>query len=259
MRRAFRIGVRMGIVTLAVWTGVQGASAADRRDGGAPVIVTPLDNPAPPPVSQNLLDMQQQLDELRHQFERLENQVEIQSHQIEVLSTQQQRQGADLDRRLHVLETAPKAAPAPPPAPASQTPGPTAAEQQDYDAAFNLMRQGRFPDAIVAFRAFLSAHPNSNLADNAQYWIAQADYVMGNYAPALQEFQRVLTAYPNSAKAPDSLLKVGYLYYDMNRPEQARKTLQDVIKRYPNTESAKAAQDRLRKMGKAKKSKKNGR
>lgn len=243
------VSVRIGVAVLAVWTFVQTAEAADRRSGGAPVIVSPLDNPGPAPVSQNLLDVQQQLDEVRRQLEHLQNQVEVQSHQIEVLSAQQRRQGSDLDRRLQVLEKAPPPAP---PAPAVSAPeqDSRAVEQHEYDAAFNLMKQGRFGDAIKAFRAFLAAHPNSLLADNAQYWMAQGDYVQGNYGPALEEFQHVLTQYPHSAKAPDALLKVGYLYSETNQPDKARKTLQDVIKRYPNTESAKAAEDRLRRMKK---------
>lgn len=236
---------------IAVWTGVQAADAADRRQGGAPVIVTPLENATPAPVSQNLLDVQQQLDELRRQFEHLQNQVEVQAHRIEVLSAQQRRQASDLDRRLQALETAPKQAVSPPATPVPpEARDPRASEQHEYDAAFNLMKQGRFADAIKIFRAFLAVHPNGVLADNAQYWIAQANYVQGNYAPALEEFQRVLTLYPNSGKAADASLKIGYLYYEMNQPDKARKTLQDVIKRYPNTESAKAAEDRLRKMKK---------
>ena len=44
-----------------------------------------------------------------------------------------------------------------------------AQEQRDYDAAFDLLKQGHYEGAAKGFRDFLSKYPQSTLRDNAQY------------------------------------------------------------------------------------------
>lgn len=87
------------------------------------------------------------------------------------------------------------------------------------------------------------------MADNAQYWIAEGNYVLRNYKLALEEFTKVLSA-PQSTKVPDALLKVGYVQYELGAYDKARKTLADVQERYPGTTVAKLAATRLEKMKK---------
>ena len=127
---------------------------------------------------------------------------------------------------------------------------PNASQQQEYEAAFDLMKQGNYERAIKSFRAFLAKHPDSSLADNAQYWIAEGNYVLRNYKLALEEFSKVLAQYPRSPKAPDSLLKIGYVHYETAAYDKARSTLNDVVARYPNTTTARLAATRLEKLKK---------
>jgi tol-pal system protein YbgF len=246
-------------VVIAAWAlGAQAAdSLPDRRAVRSPVVVSPLSNQdaAAGGRTNQMLDVYQQLDDLRNQIEQLQNQVEVQSHEIQQLKLQQRDVGGDLDRRVRALEArpveAPPAAPVAPPAGADKVP--SAQEQREYDAAFNFMKQGLYDQAIKGFRAFLAAHPSSRLADNAQYWVAEGNYVQRNYKAALDEFSRLASSYPDSQKVPDALLKIGYIQYELKSSDAARKTWQDVVRRYPNSNAAQLAQKRLDKM------KKNGR
>ena len=111
------------------------------------------------------------------------------------------------------------------------------------------MKQGLYDRAIKAFRTFLVKYPDSGLADNAQYWIAEGNYVLRNYKLALEEFTKVMN-YPQSSKAPDALLKIGYVHYELGAYDKARKTLGEVQSRYPGTSVAKLAAVRLDKMKK---------
>jgi tol-pal system protein YbgF len=111
------------------------------------------------------------------------------------------------------------------------------------------MKQGLYEKAIKAFREFLAKHPASGLADNAQYWVAEGNYVLRNYKLALEEFTKVLN-YPQSTKAPDALLKIGYVHYELGAWDKARKALTEVQERYPGTSVAKLAAARLDKMKK---------
>ena len=159
----------------------------------------------------------------------------------------------DLDERVRALEHGSGAAPrgkAGKRAAAGRRPAPAsrAQEQQEYDAAFNLMKQGFYDRAVKAFRNFIASYPDSSLVGNAQYWIAEANYVVRNFKKALEEFKKVVKEHPKSAKVPDALLKIGYTHYELEQWEQARASLNDVVKRYPNTRVAKSAERRLRTM-----------
>jgi len=111
------------------------------------------------------------------------------------------------------------------------------------------MKVGQYDKAVKAFRAFLAKHPDSGLADNAQYWIAEGNYVLRNYKLALEEFAKVLE-YPQSTKAADAQLKIGYAHYELGAYDKARKALTEAQQRYPGTTVAKLAAARLEKMTK---------
>ena len=209
----------------------------------------------------SLLDLLRQLEELQTEVRQLRNTVEVQGHELEQLKGRHRTLYDDLDKRVREAErrsSAVVAAPAPLPVTAPTTTvlsAPAAArvvtapQQQEYDAAFELMKQGLYDRAVKAFRAFLVKHPDSGLADNAQYWIAEGNYVLRNYKLALEEFTKVVNT-TNNPKAPDALLKIGYVHYELGAYDKARKTLTDVQERYAGTGVAKLAAVRLDKMKK---------
>jgi tol-pal system protein YbgF len=118
-------------------------------------------------------------------------------------------------------------------------------DQDNYQAAFDLIQARRYQDAGAAFGNFLQAFPNSPLADNAQYWLAETYYVQRQFAEALPEFQKVVDQYPQSAKIPDALLKVGYCNFELRQWGQARTALERVTRQYPDTTAARLAAQRL--------------
>jgi tol-pal system protein YbgF len=208
-------------------------------------------------LRENLVDLSQQMESLQAEVRQLRNTVEIQGHELEQLQGRQRALYDDLDKRLRETERHAAAAPAAA-VPAADVPAAAAvavprtttpAQQQEYDAAFGLMKQGLYDKAVKAFREFLAKNPNSGLADNAQYWIGEGNYVLRNYKLALEEYAKVL-AYPQSPKTADALLKIGYVHYELGAFDQARKTLTDVQTRFPGTSVAKLAATRLEKMKK---------
>ena len=88
-------------------------------------------------------------------------------------------------------------------------------DRANYQAAFDLLKDGKYPEAISGFKQFLTTFPNSALADNAQYWLGEAHYVTKQYPDALRAFRTVLEKYPDSRKMPDALLKIGYCNYEL--------------------------------------------
>jgi tol-pal system protein YbgF len=124
----------------------------------------------------------------------------------------------------------------------------TAPDAASYQAAFALLKNSQYDQAIGAFHQFLETYPDSSLADNAQYWLGEAYYVNKTYPEALNAFQRVVSRYPQSRKVPDALLKVGYCDYELKQFQAAKDVLTQVVSSYPDSAAGKLAQQRLDKM-----------
>lgn len=256
---------RYGVWAAGVWLAtlaVPGWAANPSSDGRTLPPVVDLGVGAAPPTSPSreaLADLLQQLESLQTELRRLRGQVELQSNEIERLKARQRDLLADIDRRVSELERRPaataassEAAPATEITTSSVAGGvaSSAQEQQAYEAAFNLMKQGQYDRATKGFRDFIVKHPQSALRDNAQYWLGEAHYVVRDFRKALTEFTRLLDEHPKSLKAPDALLKIGYSYYELGDRAKARDTLNQVIARYPGQPAAKSAEQRLARMKK---------
>lgn len=207
--------------------------------------------------NQSLVQLASELDRLRSETTALRGELETLRFETENSDSRQRELYVDVDRRLQTLETQraytpPAAAPtfnAPSPSP-SQTPPavasrPAGSDQQNYQAAFDMISARRYPEAGAAFTTFLAQFPTSPLADNAQYWLAETHYVRGAFAEALPEFRKVIEQYPQSAKLPDALLKIGYCQIELGDRGAARTSLQEVMRQFPDTTAARLASQRL--------------
>ncbi len=132
-------------------------------------------------------------------------------------------------------------------APSSGTGGP-AQEDARYQAAFDLLKSGRYDESAKAFRAFLAEYPRGRWADNAQYWLGETAYVQRDFKTALAEFRKVTEGYPSSPKVPDALLKQGFIDYETQQWADARRVLNQVVQSYPTSTAARLARQRLQVM-----------
>jgi len=121
-------------------------------------------------------------------------------------------------------------------------------EKAAYDEGFQSLKELKYADAAQQFSAFVSQYPDSEYADNAQYWLGESYYVTRNYDIALEAFQKLLSSYPDSPKVSDALLKIGYTHYELKQWDQARAALVQVQEQYPDTTLARLAGSRLRSM-----------
>ena len=105
---------------------------------------------------------------------------------------------------------------------------------EKYKQIRGYYQEKQYNKAISEFRKFIDNNPKSDLAANAQYWIAEAYYSLQDYATAIDEFQNVVDFYPDSHKSPDALFKVGKSYLALDMKEQAVIELERIEKMYPN-------------------------
>ena len=121
-------------------------------------------------------------------------------------------------------------------------------EQQAYESAFELLKQSRYQDAITEFDALVNTWPRSELADDALYWMSEANYVNREFEAALNGFRRIVEGYPESSRLPEAMLKVGYIQYDIGAYDQAAQTFQDILARFPGHQVTVSAETRLRRI-----------
>ncbi len=197
--------------------------------------------------NQSLQGLSQRIDGEQEQLDKLRGDVELLEHDEDLDKKQQRDLYQDLDKRLQKLELGmvPTAAPAPVSAASPATGG---ADEAVYQQDFNLLKDGRFADAIKGYKSFLKQYPSSPLASNAVFWTGEAYYQMSDFDSALASFKKVVKDYPGSAKVSDAMLKIGYCQYEQQQWKSARQTLNSVVQNYPNTSAASLATQRLQRM-----------
>lgn len=114
-----------------------------------------------------------------------------------------------------------------------------------YRAAYARLKAGQAEQAAEEFRGLVRRFPHHDLADNAQYWLAETFYLRAAYREAEPEFRAVIRRWPTGNKAPDALLKLGYCLLAEGDATLGRSTLLQVVEHYPRTEAAALAQKRL--------------
>ncbi len=125
---------------------------------------------------------------------------------------------------------------------------PDPAEEKAYLEAFDLLKQGKYSDAILGFENVVQNWPNGRYADTALYWAGESHYVQREYQKALDKFQTLLDQHPNSKRTPDALLKSGFSYEELNRKDKAREMFQRIVNEYPDASAANLAKQRLERL-----------
>lgn len=118
-------------------------------------------------------------------------------------------------------------------------------EERSYLATFELLKNGKYDEAVRGFESHLQRYPSGRYADNAAYWMAEANFVKRDYAAAARAFQRVVSRHPESPRAPDALFKLALTQVELKQTRESNATLREVIERYPNSNAARLAQQRL--------------
>jgi len=120
--------------------------------------------------------------------------------------------------------------------------------RQLYDQAYLDLSRGNFDLAKNGFEEYLRLYPDTELADNALYWLGEADYVQHNYENAIKRFQEVEQKYPQGNKVPAALFKIGLCQVQLKQKQKAKETFRRLIDQYPGSPEAAQAQDRLKEL-----------
>ena len=108
-----------------------------------------------------------------------------------------------------------------------------------------LLKGGNLLQAREKFKTFLIFYPNSDLADNAQFWIGESFFDEKEYERAILEYEKVLQNYPKADKVPSALLKQGFSFHALGKTKEAKILFEQVIQKAPQSEQAQIAKKKI--------------
>jgi tol-pal system protein YbgF len=138
-----------------------------------------------------------------------------------------------------------------PAAPAAPAPG-TGSESIDklYVEGYSRFNSGDYDAAEKAFQEFLARSPDSDLADDAQYWIGECFFSRKDYRRSVLEFRKVIDQYPFGNRVPHAFLKIGLSYLALGDRDRAAENLETVVQAFPKSDVATVARATLDQIGK---------
>jgi tol-pal system protein YbgF len=140
-----------------------------------------------------------------------------------------------------------------PPVDSTQPPGAAAAPatsaagpNQLFQEGLAQARRGSYGAAQAAFEEMLRLHPGSDLAPDAQYYLAEAYEADGKLQQADTAYAALVSQFPRSPKAPTAMYKRAQTMVKQGRRAEARALMDLLTRTYPNTDAADLAAEWLR-------------
>ena len=204
-------------------------------------------------------DLSMRVQELQESIEALHASLELTTRKLQTITQEmaaaRARQATMIPPVTAVTTPEPGAA-----AEAEASPGATAEQpvvaaqgevspDQLYRAAYEDYMRGNYDLAAQGFQEYLRRFPETDLSDNAHYWIGEAYAAQDLNQEAIAVFSRLLEDYPNSEKAAGAQLKKGLLYLEDGDQGQGVVNLQYVVYEHPGTREAELAREKLRSLG----------
>ena len=189
-------------------------------------------------VSDNLEEVKSRLGKLNQQLVDLQNTVQ------------------SLDAKISSGGTAPAGAA---PASGGTTATPTGASTAPalstpsadtlYSSGYRDLNAGKYDLARSEFQDYLKYFGTTDLASNAQFYVAESYYMEKSLQQAITEYDKLLTNYPKSFKLAPGRLRKGLALIDLGQKTAGIRELREVIKRFPGSEEDRRARSKLKELG----------
>ena len=119
-----------------------------------------------------------------------------------------------------------------------------------YRYGLDAYYKGKIKEAREIFERFIKRFKDSELYDNALFWIGQTYYTEGRYEKAVKTFDRLINECKTGKildcnKMPTAMLKKGFAFLKMGETNKAKTVFRELIKNFPDTEEAEIAKKKL--------------
>ncbi len=122
---------------------------------------------------------------------------------------------------------------------------PRSEELNLYDTSMAAFKAGKYEEAMAGFEALLKKFPNSDRADNAQFWIGECYMGIKQYEKAILAYQEVIKKYPKGNKVPSAMLRQAIAFLEIKDETSTRLLLKKIISKYPDSSEAPIAKKKL--------------
>jgi tol-pal system protein YbgF len=202
-------------------------------------------------INTSLADLQriikQQQAEGGTRTDQLSGQIQALNDSVDELKARMGKIGNQLEAMQNAQTTLPAGAAVGQPDGQAQAPPPDVL----YNNALRDYNAAKYDLASQEFADYLKFYPNTDLAGNAQFYVADLEYRQGNYEQAVKDYDKVLEQYPSGNKAPAAQLKKGLALLELGRRADGVRELNSLIQRYPRSLEADQARKRLASLGPA--------
>ncbi len=188
-------------------------------------------------------------------LKRVQQDLKIQEERSQVAMKDMQEKLSEISDRLRTgLNPPPSTSQGFPPGTISPggsvtapTPGqtPTIAPRDLYQQAYSDYARKNYDLSIQGFQEYLRLYRDTDLADNAQYWVGECLQAQAKYEDAVTAFNALLRDFPASDKIPDARYKKGVALEALGRKSQAILEYRFVIERFPGSPAARLAREKL--------------
>ena len=110
-----------------------------------------------------------------------------------------------------------------------------------YRQAMILFESKNYPDAVLAFSAFVEQLPDHPLAGSAQFYLGESYFKQNEYKLAARELGRVITTYDRSPHIADTLRDLAISEEKTGQTEEAARHRQLLTSLFPHSPAAASA------------------
>src|SRR5579872_4534235 len=164
-------------------------------------------------LSGQLQSLNDSLDELKARLGKVTNQLEDMQQAQQTLAAQASQQAQQTQQQQQQMSV-------PPP-------------DVLYNNALRDYNGGNVDLAKQEFSDYVKNYPNTDLAGNAYFYLAEIAYRTGNYPEAVKGYDQVLQSFPDGNKAASAELKKGFALIESGQKDAGITALRHVVQRYP--------------------------
>jgi tol-pal system protein YbgF len=194
-------------------------------------------------LERNVQVIRERSDDTNVRIAALREELEALRATVQALQQMAVAPAAPVDPDAPIDPNAPPAVPLPALPPPSSAAG--LSPTRLYETARADYFAGQWSSAVSGFEAFLRAFPQSELADDAQFYIGDSHYAQNMWPEAITAYNQVIQTYPGTNAVPDAYYKRGLAQERMGEVDAARESWEAVSTTFPDSDAGRLAAQSL--------------
>ena len=114
-----------------------------------------------------------------------------------------------------------------------------------FQIAMSDFNAGRYDIALSGFKDISTQFPESSMAEEAEYWIAECMYAKREYTNSEKAYITFIKKYPGGSKMCVSLYKLGLAYDKQNKTKSKKMVWKKLLEQCPDSQEAQVVKAQL--------------